>query len=161
MLFSASSDDLGWYVVNDNVMGGRSQGDFVTGGDVVHFTGSTNTNGGGFSSIRSKTLDLDLSDFDGITLKVKGDGRRYTWRLTTNARWRGLEVGFWQEFDTLEDEWQTVKLPFADFIPRIRGSQLRGPGVDAAEITGMGLMIYDGRDGEFELSLQSVGTYSD
>ncbi len=26
--FTSVSSDLGWYVVNDNVMGGRSEGDF-------------------------------------------------------------------------------------------------------------------------------------
>jgi hypothetical protein len=26
--FTSGSSDLGWYVVNDNVMGGRSEGDF-------------------------------------------------------------------------------------------------------------------------------------
>ena len=77
--FSSDSPDLGWYVQNDNVMGGRSEGDFEEVKDELVFAGSTNTNGGGFSSIRTQPFKLDLSEHDGIQLRVKGDGRRYTW----------------------------------------------------------------------------------
>ena len=43
-----------WVTVNDNVMGGRSIGDFTIKEGKLVFRGSTNTNGGGFSSIRSR-----------------------------------------------------------------------------------------------------------
>ena len=76
--FTADSTDMGWYVVNDNVMGGRSDGDFEQEDGVLKFTGRTNTNGGGFSSIRTKPMELALSDHSGVQLRVKGDGRRYT-----------------------------------------------------------------------------------
>ena len=45
--FTASSADLGWYVVNDNVMGGRSEGGFDMEDTTLVFTGRTNTRGGG------------------------------------------------------------------------------------------------------------------
>ena len=41
--FTADSTDLGWYVVNDNVMGGRSEGDFRIEEGELHFAGRTNT----------------------------------------------------------------------------------------------------------------------
>ena len=157
--FSQTGPDLGWYIVNDNVMGGRSEGTFEIDEDQLHFTGRTNTNGGGFSSIRSKPLQLDLSNHEGIRLRVKGDGRRYTWRLTTNARWRGRQVSYWAEFDTKNGEWSTVDVPFASFIPQFRGFELKGPALDSSSITGMGLMIYDKKDGPFELYLDSVSAY--
>ena len=158
--FTADSADLAWYVVNDNVMGGRSEGDFERMPGELRFTGSTNTNGGGFSSIRTGPLQLDLSDQDGIRVAVKGDGRRYTWRLTTAASRRGRSVSYWAEFETQKGTWTTVDLPFASFIPRFRGQQLDGPVLDPEQITGMGLMIYDNQDGPFELSMSSVHAYS-
>lgn len=163
--FTSASSDLGWYVVNDNVMGGRSEGRFeLRQGEQAQgelsFTGRTNTNGGGFSSIRTKTLQLDLSTFDGIRLRVNGDGRRYTWRLTSTARWRGGQVSYWAEFETLDGAWSTVDIPFASFVPRVRGNQLDGPALDTGQITGMGLMIYDKQDGPFELRLESVSAYA-
>jgi hypothetical protein len=158
--FTAASSDMGWYVVNDNVMGGRSEGDFDQEQGQLNFAGRTNTNGGGFSSIRTKRLQLDLSKHAGIQLRVKGDGRRYTWRLTTAARWRGRPVSYWAEFDTRDGEWSTVDIPFSGFIPRFRGFELEGPALEPGEISGMGLMIYDNQDGPFELQLASVHAYS-
>ncbi len=154
--FTSDSADLGWYVVNDNVMGGRSEGDFrIEGGELI-FTGRTNTNGGGFSSIRSKALQLDLSNYEGIQLHVRGDGRRYTWRLTTDVSWRGRAISYWAEFETSEGKWTRISIPFASFVPRFRGSQLDAPELDPGKVTGMGLMIYDNQDGVFELRVESV-----
>ena len=81
--FTSSSADLGWYVMNDNVMGGRSKGTFEQVAGELTFIGRTNTNGGGFSSIRTRSSQLDVSNHDGIRLRVKGDGRRYTWQFAT------------------------------------------------------------------------------
>ena len=157
--FTSTSADLGWYVVNDNVMGGRSEGGFGLEQAELRFTGRTNTNGGGFSSIRTKPLELDLSGHAGIRLHVRGDGRRYTWRLTTAARWRNRQVSYWANFETRNGTWSTVNIPFSSFIPKYRGSQLDGPTLDPGQITGMGLMIYDNEDGAFELHLASVSAY--
>ncbi|MEO0616219.1 MAG: CIA30 family protein [Pseudomonadota bacterium] len=153
---TSATPSLGWFVVNDNVMGGRSEGGFDVDSGVLRFTGRTNTRGGGFSSIRTGSLALDLSAYDGIRLHVKGDGRRYTWRLTTDARYYGREVAYWAEFDTERDEWRDIDIPFARFVPRFRGSVLDGPALDTSNITGMGLMIYDGLDGPFALALDRV-----
>lgn len=158
--FTSTNRDLGWYVVNDNVMGGRSEGDFEQQQGQLSFAGRTNTNGGGFSSIRTKPLQLDLSEYAGIRVSVKGDGRRYTWRLATDARWRGREISYWAEFETPDGTWSTVNIPFSSFVPRYRGNQLDGPALDSGQITGMGLMIYDNKDGAFEVHLASVRTYS-
>ena len=158
--FTADSDDLGWYVVNDNVMGGRSEGDFELEQATLVFAGRTNTNGGGFSSIRTQPAPLDLSDYTGIRLHVMGDGRRYTWRLTTAARWRGRQISYWADFDTQDGAWTTVEIPFSRFVPKFRGYRLDGPALDPGQITGMGLMIYDKQDGPFELHLDSVHAYA-
>lgn len=158
--FTPTSPDLGWYVVNDNVMGGRSDGGFNQDQGELDFTGNTNTNGGGFSSIRTKPLQLDLSTSTGIQLRVLGDGRRYTWRLATTANHRGRPVSYWADFETQDGTWSTVNIPFSSFIPKYRGSRLDGPPLDIREITGMGLMIYDNLDGPFSLRLVSVHSYN-
>lgn len=158
--FTPNSSDLGWYVVNDNVMGGRSEGDFKLEQGELIFSGHTNTKGGGFSSIRTKALQLDLSSHAGIQLRVKGDGRRYTWRLATDARWRGRPISYWADFETQGNEWSLVNIPFSSFIPRYRGSELDGPALETGQITGMGLMIYDEQDGPFEVHLASIQAYS-
>ena len=157
--FTASTPDLGWYVVNDNVMGGRSDGGFELEQETLVFAGNTNTRGGGFSSIRTGALELDLSSQAGIRLRVLGDGRRYTWRLTTTARWRGRPIGYWADFDTVNGTWTTVDIPFDAFVPQFRGYRLDGPALDTSKIQGMGLMIYDKQDGRFRLHLESIRAY--
>ena len=158
--FGENSSDLGWYVVNDNVMGGLSEGGFRQEQGKLIFSGRTNTNGGGFSSIRTKPMQSDLLNHAGIRLHLRGDGRRYTWRLTTAARWRGRPVSYWADFETPNGVWHTLNIPFSSFVPRYRGYQLDGPALDPGQITGMGLMIYDNQDGPFELRLASVHAYS-
>ncbi len=158
--FTPGTPDLNFYVVNDTVMGGRSEGDFDVSRGELRFRGRTNTDGGGFSSIRSHPLELDLADYDGIRLRLRGDGRRYTLRLTTTARWRGRDVAYWARFDTSDGGWSTVDVPFRDFFPQFRGVPLDGPALDSSRITGLGIMIYDGRDGRFDLRVDSIAAYS-
>ncbi|MEM6734317.1 MAG: CIA30 family protein, partial [Myxococcota bacterium] len=157
--FTDQTAELGWFVLNDNVMGGRSEGGFTIAGGTLSFRGRTNTNGGGFSSIRTGPLTLDVAKQQGIRLRVRGDGRRYTWRLSTDVQWRGRALGFWAVFDTRPGEWMSIELPFERFIPRFRGQVLDGPTLDPAKISGMGLMIYDGRDGAFTFELDRVSSY--
>ena len=157
--FTGDSLDLGWYIQNDNVMGGQSQGSFEIVSDELIFSGNTNTDGGGFSSIRTHPLQLNLSDRSGIRVKVKGDGRRYTWHLQTDARWRGRSVNYWADFNTSMDEVVSVDIPFTSFVPQFRGFKLDGPELNTRQITQLGLYIYDKNDGPFELVLLSVEAY--
>ena len=157
--FTGDSLDLGWYIQNDNVMGGQSQGRFEIVSDELIFSGNTNTDGGGFSSIRTHPLQLNLSDRSGIRVKVKGDGRRYTWHLQTDARWRGRSVNYWADFNTSADEVVSVDIPFTSFVPQFRGFKLDGPELNTRQITQLGLYIYDKNDGPFELVLLSVEAY--
>jgi len=161
--FTSATPDLGWYIQNDNVMGGRSKGGFdVVAGELI-FAGSTNTRGGGFSSIRTRRFELDLSANEGLELRLKADGRKYTWQLETNARNRGYRVSCWAEFETrdstADDEWDTVRIPFSTFYANYRGFELDGPPLDPSDITEFGLYIYDKKDGPFRMVLDSVSGY--
>ena len=159
--FDTDSPDLGWYVQNDNVMGGKSEGGFNISSGQLIFSGNTNTDGGGFSSIRSKPLNLDLSAYDGIRVKVEADGRRYTWGMQTNALWRGRRVGYWADFDTTAGETEVIDIPFANFFPQYRGFKLDGPELNIRQISEFALYQYDKTDGPFELRLISVQAYVD
>lgn len=48
----------------------------------------------------------DLSAYDGLELRVKGDGRRYKLIVRTSRDWD--TVGYTTSFDTLEGQWQSV-----------------------------------------------------
>ncbi len=152
-----------WTTVNDDVMGGRSQGGFQIEAGTLRFTGATNTRGGGFSSIRSRPVALDLRGYGGIRLRLRADGRRYTFRLASIAT-QGLpfQPAYWADFDTPQGpEWATVDVPFTDFRPQWRGQRLPGPALDLRRIEGLGLMIYDKRDGPFRLEVDWIRAYRD
>lgn len=157
--FTAETPDLNWYTQNDNVMGGRSKGGYEIVDDELQFKGSTNTRGGGFSSIRTRRFSLDLAGYEGIRVHIKAEGRRYTWQINTNARNSGYPVSYWADFDTPDDEWAYVDIPFSTFIPNFRGFKLDGPALDPGDITEFGLYIYDKKDGPFELHMDSIEAY--
>ena len=151
----SKGETVEWRTVNDNVMGGRSVGDFEVGGSTLNFKGRTNTNGGGFSSIRASAQSLNLEGATGFRLKLKGDGRRYTFRLRKRNSW----VSYWSEFDTDDNKWQTVELKLEDFWPNWRGRKVYAPKIKGNQIGELGIMIYDGKDGAFSLDVASIVAY--
>jgi monofunctional biosynthetic peptidoglycan transglycosylase len=158
--FSGSMQCLRWRVVNDGVMGGRSDGGFRLEERSLLFTGKTNTDGGGFSSTRSEARPFDLGEYDGIRLRVRGDGRTYTFRLTTwDTRDERFRPSYWAEFETRGDEWEVIDVSFRRFRPRWRGRWLEGPALNPQAIDGLGLMIYDKRDGPFRLEVDWIRAY--
>jgi len=158
--FTDRQDAIAWFIQNDSVMGGKSSGEFTVENEQLTFTGFTNTDGGGFSSVQTRPLQLDLSKHEGIRLNVKADGRRYTWHIQTDAMWRGRRISYWADFDTGKGRWIIVDIPFSSFKPRSRGTLLDGPALDLTNIQELGLYIYDRQDGNFKLHLESVAAYS-
>ena len=86
--FNTPESSKNWVSVNDNVMGGISEGKFkITQDKTLFFYGSLSLeNNGGFASIRCLPTQLGLKKNDSIYFQVKGDGREYTMNLYTNKR---------------------------------------------------------------------------
>jgi NADH dehydrogenase [ubiquinone] 1 alpha subcomplex assembly factor 1 len=159
--FSGENPAAKWVTVNDNVMGGRSKGGFSIKGDQLLFTGSTNTNGGGFSSIRSRPKSLGLAGRDGVMIRFKGDGRTYKFGLQMS----GSRATYRADFDTKADSkgWQVARIPFDSFAPSWRGMKLsrdRYP-LRRDKVESLGVMIYDKKDGPFRLEVDWIKTYSE
>lgn len=151
----AAAHSLDWRVVNDNVMGGRSLGYIARSADVLSFSGSLNTNGGGFASIRVGAGEMLRDPATGVRLKVRGDGREYTFRL----RPRNSRISYWSQFATSKDEWLEVELPFDTFWPNWRGRRLNAPQITSNQVVELGLMINDGIDGAFAIEVDWIGVY--
>ncbi|MEM6999938.1 MAG: CIA30 family protein [Pseudomonadota bacterium] len=141
--------DLDWRVVNDTVMGGRSSSQLERGGTGLLFSGYLNTNGGGFVSIRSARQDWNLAGFDRVRIKVRGDGRAYQLRLQPG----GSRYTYRFEFATVADEWIEVEGLLENFEASWRGRKLNRPPPDPADIVGVGVLLGDGRDGDFQLEI--------
>ncbi len=71
-----------WFAINDVVMCGVPCGTMRMENNRAVFTGVVSLDhGGGFASVRSHPALWDLSDYTGIELTLRGDGRRYKLRL--------------------------------------------------------------------------------
>ncbi|XP_004295588.1 PREDICTED: uncharacterized protein LOC101314642 [Fragaria vesca subsp. vesca] len=170
--------ELAWGALDDVVMGGVSESTFLIdpngsedGGPTGLFKGVVSTaNNGGFTSIRTKNLSTpeDLSAYDGLELRLKGDGRRYKLIVRTSGDWD--TVGYTAGFDTVGDQWQTVRLPFTSLRPIFRAKTVPdAPSFDPSNIVSLQLMFskfeYDGKlnptfvEGAFKLPVSSIKAY--
>lgn len=148
-----------WRAVNDGVMGGLSQSRLQgTDEGTAVFAGVVSLeNNGGFASVRTSLGDVDLSAYDGLIVRVLGDGKRYRLRLRTDDRFDG--IAYQATFDTAGEDWQVVQLPFDSFLPTYRGRVLPdAPPLDTAKIRQVAFMIADKQEGPFRLEIAWVKT---
>lgn len=173
-----SSRDLPWGALDDVVMGGVSESSFQivpngseNGGPTGLFKGVVSTaNNGGFTSIRTKNFDVaeNLSAYDGLELRLKGDGRRYKLIVRTSRDWD--TVGYTIGFDTVKDQWQSVRVAFSSLRPIFRAKTVANAvPFDPSQIISLQLMFskfeYDGKlnptfvEGPFQLPVSSIRAY--
>jgi hypothetical protein len=149
-----------WVIVNDGVMGGLSQSEITLSSQgTAIFQGTLSLeNYGGFASIRTVPYRLGLQSYDGISLRVRGDGRRYKLRLRTDQYMDG--PAYEAEFDTVADTWVTVNIPFQDTVPTFRGRRLMDlPQLDGNKIVQIGVMLADKNSGPFRLEMSWIRAY--
>lgn len=159
--FSQQSDIEDWRIINDGVMGGLSRSEFeATKDSTAVFRGVLSLeNNGGFASVRKGISKYDLGDYDGIELRILGDGRRYQFRVRTDFRYDGIAYKY--EFDTDKDAWLVVRAPFADFVATFRGRIVKDyPPLESAKIRQIGFLVADEREGPFRLEIDRIGAYT-
>ncbi len=143
-----------WRTINDTVMGGVSSSSFVeVDSGHARFTGTVSLeNNGGFASVRSQPISQNLSECDGLMIRVKGDGQAYKFSLKLDQNFDG--VLYQHKFLTVRDNWIEITLPFKDFVPTYRGRVLDDVSpIDAAQIQTLGLMISEKQEGPFVLDV--------
>jgi monofunctional biosynthetic peptidoglycan transglycosylase len=151
-----------WRVINDGVMGGISSSTWnITEKGAAVFAGNVSLeNNGGFASVRSAVGAYDLSKYKGITLRVKGDGKRYNLNLKTDAEFDSIlyQAEFWTE----KEKWQLIKLPFSKFVPTYHGFvPPDAPKLDTKQIRRFGFLIADMQQGPFRLEIAWIKAYRD
>jgi monofunctional biosynthetic peptidoglycan transglycosylase len=153
-----SRGDATWPHINDGVMGGVSSGGMSPGDGYATFQGTVSfENNGGFSSVRSQFVVHDLSMYEGLVLRVRGDGKRYGFRLKTDTSWDG--VSYQVQIEPPAGEWTEISAPFTDFIPVYRGRVVRDhPPLDPSRIATFGLII-SRQEGPFRIDIATVKAY--
>jgi len=161
-----------WGAVDDVVMGGvsRSGIEVLDNGNAV-FTGIVSTdNNGGFASVRTRNFEpsLALSGYEGIALRVRGDGQRYKFFIRDDNGWDSL--AFASSFDTQKGQWTTVKIPFAQLTAVMRAKTApEARALKTDSIRALQLMLskfeYDGKlnphfePGSFRLEISKIEAY--
>ncbi|MCY2959060.1 MAG: CIA30 family protein [Planctomycetota bacterium] len=157
--FDGPAEVARWSAFDDVVMGGvsASRMTFDAGGHGT-FTGEVSLeNNGGFASVRSNSRDWGLAGARGLVLRVRGDGHTYKVNARTND---GFDGGSWQcAFPTTRDAWTTVRIAFADFVPRLRGRTTDAGPLPPAEVRTLGLLITDKQAGPFRLDVEWIGVW--
>jgi Complex I intermediate-associated protein 30 (CIA30) len=175
--FTEPDQDLlsAWMAVNDGVMGGVSDSALQIVNGRAFFKGNVSIDrGGGFASIRTQNFNppLDLSNYQGISLKVRGSGagQRYKLFLRPSEQWDGISYGY--SFDTNANSFSDLRIPFSNLMPVKRAKIVNdAPPLERRQVSSIQIMLskfeYDGglnpsfRPGEFELELCSIGAYGD
>lgn len=171
--FTKPTDEIKeiWGALDDIVMGGISESSLKLIPDGGLFSGYVSTaNSGGFVSVRTRNFEpaLDLSEYQGIELRVKGDGKRYKFIIRCNDGWDS--VGYCYSFDTVYNIPITIRIPFAELIPVFRAKTLKdGKPFNSSQVFSLQLMLskfeYDGalnpkfQPGLFQLEIESIKAY--
>ena len=152
---NGKTSKIKWNIVNDTVMGGRSSSRWSKNSSALSFECFLSLeNNGGFASVRHDLNNINLSSTDGIFIKVKGDGRKYQFRIRSQAsRW----ANYSQEFKTKKDTVQSFFLPYKDFKPSWRGRSVRNvPTLTGKDVRGIGFLLGDKVQGKFKLDILSI-----
>lgn len=120
--FNLNSDISNWTIVDDVLMGGRSNGNFkINSAGHAEFYGTVSLeNNGGFSSLRHRFFSMEVKNFKEVVLRVKGDGKKYQFRVKDNS---SNYHSFIASFET-NGTWQTIKIQLSDMYPAFRGREL-------------------------------------
>ncbi len=157
-VFNFNGQEPEWNIVNDTVMGGISNSAVLVDEEMQRLTFFGNVsleNRGGFASTRSQWATYNLERYDGIVLRVLGDGHIYRFRIRTEAA--GPDISYTALFKTEADVWQEVYIPFAEMVPLYRGFVVNDAGLlDASSVRSFGLMVADKQEGEFLLQVDWI-----
>lgn len=149
--------ELPWRIVNDGVMGGLSQSQMEkTEEGHAYFSGKVSLdNNGGFASTRAYLPEAMREGTRQVSIRVKGDGHRYSLRLRPEGRYG--RVSYRAYFETKAGEWQEFTFALSDFTPTFRGRVLTDvPSVEGQALEEIGLLIADKQEGSFELVVDWV-----
>ena len=146
--------DPTWIIVNDGVMGGRSEAQGVIADGVLTWTGTIVTTGGGFSSIRGP-VDGEFAGATSLTLRIRNDGRRYE-LLVDDVFGERARVTYYNPIETIGGAWQEISVPLTEMEARVFGTPVMADPFAPEFATQVGVILADGMDGEFQFQIDWI-----
>jgi hypothetical protein len=152
--FSKDSNVANWKVIDDVVMGGRSDGRFTVNKDGYGtFSGIVSLeNNGGFSSLRYNFEPIETSMYSRFVIRLKGDGKSYQFRVKDK---RYNRYSYVYKFETTSD-WQTLEIPFHEMSAAFRGNKVNIPNFEGKEMEEIAFLIGNKKAESFKLLIDSI-----
>ena len=152
--FKTTSDTSNWKIVDDTVMGGRSNGHFELSkdGHGVFYGEVSLENNGGFSSVRYIMNKKSVETFSKFKLRIKGDGKTYQFRAKNDS---GQRYNYLFEFDSSGD-WETITIPFSEMYASFRGNRLDIPNYRGNHLQEIAFLIGNKKEQKFKLLIDSI-----
>lgn len=156
--FSDPDEFARWEVVNDGVMGGLSKGHIEQAGAALSFTGTINTNGGGFTSLRRELAEGAMAGARTLRITYAADARTYEVTLRSDARERGRRVANRATLtpDQSDGDWSVAVIDLAQLETSLFGQKVDAPAFATQDAHSIGLIIADGIDGDFAMRLRQI-----
>ena len=152
--FNKNSSISNWIVVDDFVMGGKSNGNFQLNKDGKGvFSGKISLdNNGGFSSVRYGFNKLNIEKFKSIVLKIKGDGKNYQFRI----KHKSSDYASYITSFSSSGEWQEIEIPLNIMYPSFRGRKLDEPNFFHKSIQEVTFLIANKKNEEFIILIDKI-----
>jgi len=152
--FNSNTKISDWVVVEDRVMGGRSNAEIsLTDEGHAKFSGNVSLeNNGGFASVRHRLNVEGVKNFSKAVIRLKGDGKNYQFQLKNKLNDRHSYI---QEFST-NGEWQEIEVDLAKMYPGFRGRKLDIPNWDHDIIQEITFLIGNKKNEEFSLLIDYI-----
>jgi hypothetical protein len=152
--FNKNSSISNWIVVDDVVMGGKSNGNFQLNKDGKGvFSGKISLdNNGGFSSLRYGFNKLNIEKFESIVLKIKGDGKNYQFRI----KHKSSDYASYITSFSSSGEWQEIEIPLNSMYPSFRGRKLDEPNFFHKSIEEGTFLIANKKNEEFIILIDKI-----
>lgn len=152
--FISESNIENWKILDDVVMGGKSNGNFKINADGHgEYTGDISLeNNGGFSSLRYYFEKLESSDYKLFKIRIKGDGKSYQFRVKDSRYNRHSYI---YKFVT-NNEWQTIEIPFNDMYASFRGYRLDIPNYKGDQMEEIAFLVGNKKKESFKLIIDYI-----
>jgi NADH dehydrogenase [ubiquinone] 1 alpha subcomplex assembly factor 1 len=152
--FSDARKASDWQIINDGVMGGLSKSDLqITKEGNGLFSGQISLkNYGGFASMRYRFDQKETSQFSKFVLKIKGDKKRYQFRVKRSVRDAHSYIYY---FETNE-EWQDIEIPFDQMYASFRGQRLNYPNFPGEKMQEISFLIGNKKEENFILLIDNI-----
>jgi NADH dehydrogenase [ubiquinone] 1 alpha subcomplex assembly factor 1 len=143
-----------WKIIDDVVMGGRSNGQFKIDSDGNGvFSGDVSVeNNGGFSSVRYQFEKINTSKDSKVIIRLKGDGKEYQFRIKNN---RNTYYSYITNFKTSGD-WENIIINLKDLYPSFRGQTMNIPNFAGNSIEEIVFLIGNKKNESFNLILDKI-----